>query len=257
VLTAGTRCLCTDLFPLFPAWEKPCLNQDGSFQKQGEAAPNPPLPAKKKPPYLIHLYSFPKQSQAVASLGGGAEKQHLREELMAPCSPELQTGSGRAWMSCRGPAPTPARSLSAPRRVAEGGRVAAESQGDARGPAPRVPLLLVASHLQVGARICGFSVVTPLLKPAEPGFGLSLEENGPSLGAGLTLVACSWAASCGLGEIKAEENHFFFPPKPSQVPAQRARGAVCSQLFPSKASPYLRRAELGSGRASRSRNAPR
>lgn len=69
----------------------------------------------------------------MVSLGGGAEKQHLREELMAPCSPEFQTGSGMAWMSGRGLTPLPAPSLSAARRKAKRGRLAAEHWGDAVG----------------------------------------------------------------------------------------------------------------------------
>lgn len=121
---------------------------------------------------------------------------------MAPCSPELQTGSGTAWMSCGQPTPMPAPSFFAPGREAKGERLAADHQGHACGLVPQVPLLLVASFLQVGVRICSFSVVAPLLKPAEPRFGLSLERNRASLGAGLTLAACLWAVSCGLGEIK-------------------------------------------------------
>lgn len=189
--------------------KSPALIGMARSKNRGRQHPTHLFQLKKPKTYLIYLYSFPKQSQAVVSLGGRAEKQHLREELMAP---ELQTGSGTAWMSFRGPAPTPAPSVSAPRREAEEGRLAAERQGDACGLAPWVPLLLTASHLQVGARICSFSVIAPLLKPAEPRFGLSLERKGASLRAGLMLATCLWAASCGLGEIKSKEKHFFFFP---------------------------------------------
>lgn len=95
-----------------------------------------------------------------------------------------------------------------------------------------------------------FSVVAPLLKPAEPRFGLSLERNrASSLGAGLTLAACLWAVSCGLGEIKSKEKYFFgfFPPKPSQVPAQRAQGVLYSQLFSSKENPASETQSWGVG----------
>lgn len=62
---------------------------------------------------------------------------------------------------------------------------------------------------------------------------------------GWTNTTCLWAASCSLGESKSKKNHFF-PPNPPQVPAQRAQGVLCSQLFPSQPSPsLLQNTELG------------
>lgn len=255
VLTVGTRCPCTDLFPLFPARGKPCFNRDGLFQKQGEVAPHTSLPAKKKSPYLINLYSFPKRSQAVVPLGGGAEKQHLREELVAPCSPELQTGSGTAWTSCRGPTPTPAPSLSAPRGEAEEGKAGCRVLGRCPRAGPAGPS---APHSFLLAGWCKDLQLFRGRLIAETSRAQIWAQSGRKWGG-------SWGWACYLlvgYELQLEGDQkkttfFFLSLKPSQVPAQRAQGVLCSQLFPSKASPCLQNVEPGSGRASWSRNALR
>lgn len=119
-----------------------------------------------------------------------------------------------------------------------------EHQGDARGPVPRLPLLPVASHFLGGVRIYGFFMVVPLLTAAEPRFGLGLGGNRSSLGAGLTPPAHGLRAAAR-DRASQRKTTLFSPPNPPQVPARRARGVFCRQLFPSRASPGLRKVELG------------
>lgn len=130
--------------------------------------------------------------------GGGAEGQHPREELMAPVLLSLTQALAQ-----------PGGAAGHPAREGGEGKAACGAPGDTHGPAPWVPLLPGASHLQGAVRIYGFSVVAPLLTAAEPGFGLRLGGNGSSLGAGLTPPVCGLRAAAW--ERANQRKTTFFP----------------------------------------------
>lgn len=108
------------------------------------------------------------------SLGGGAEKQHLWDSLMDPCSPEVQTGSGTAWVSCGDPLGARPGPLCPTERGREGQGGQAGCRAPGRCPwagptGPSAPRSFSLAGRCEDSQV--FSVVAPLLKAAKPRFG--------------------------------------------------------------------------------------
>lgn len=177
---------------------------------------------------------------------------------MAPCSPELQTGSGTARASCG----DPLRACASPRCPVEWGQGGQRGKAGCRAPGrcpwagptgPSAPrsFSLAAWCEDLHFFFCGHSI-------AETSKAQVWAQSGRIRGTSQGWANTSELRAEAWGRSGQKETAFFsicLSPKSSQVPAQRAQGVSRSQLFPSKASPYLRNVELGNGRALQSRNA--